>query len=93
MERADSAAQALRAGNSQADSGKAGLLNTRREVTRGWLGLSESLRACGRDGLAYEVQRFLKGMPPPRTDRETIAQGLIHHASKPNTRHREPLTR
>jgi hypothetical protein len=50
--RAESVGAALRAGNIQIEPGKAQLLDTRRSVVRGWLGLRETLRADGRDELA-----------------------------------------
>jgi hypothetical protein len=80
QERAESVASALRAGNIQVEPGRAGLVNTRRAVIRGWLGLSESLRVNGREGLAQDVQRFLKNMPPPLTEREWLANAILEQA-------------
>jgi hypothetical protein len=75
-ERAESVADALRAGNIQIEPGKAQLVETRRTVVRGWLGAAEALRADGRDGLAHEVERYVRGLPPPQTERELIARAL-----------------
>ena len=91
--RVDSAGAALRGGNTQVEPGKARLVNTRRDVIQGWLGLSECLRVNGRDGLAHEVQRFLKGMSPPRTERESISHSLMQFGRKNSARTREPPTR
>jgi len=93
QERAESVARAIRAGNTEVEPGRAGLVSTRREVIRGWLGLSESLRVDGREGLAQEVQQFLKNMTPPRTERESIAQNLVRHTQKHAARDREARTR
>ena len=91
--RAQSVARAMRAGNTLVESGRPRLLDTRRIVEKGWHGLRDSLRADGKGGLAHEVECYVKGMPPPQTERESIAEALIQRASTPNTRHREPLTR
>jgi len=91
--RVESVARELRAGNIQIEPGRAALVNTRKGVIRGWLGLSESLRANGRERLAKEVHRFLKNMPPPRTERESIAQNLVQQAQKRGAREREAPTR
>lgn len=91
--RVESVAGAMRAGNLRVESGKAHLIGTRSTVLRGWLGLKDTLRADGRDPLAREVERYLKAMPSPQTERESIAQGLIQHARKSSTRDREQLVR
>jgi hypothetical protein len=91
--RVETVAEGLRAGRPPTESGGARLLDTRRAVIQGWLGLRDSLRADGREGQARDVERFLKGMPPPRTEREWIAQNLLLHARKGSDREREALTR
>jgi len=79
-ERAESVAGALRTGNIQVEPGKAQLVDTRHTVVRGWLGVSELLRAYGRHGLAQDVERFVRGMPPPQTECEWLAQTLLERA-------------
>jgi hypothetical protein len=74
--RAESVSAALRAGGLQVEPGKSRMLDTRRQVVRGWIGIQEALRAEGREGLASEVERFMAVMPPPRTEREWMAQAL-----------------
>jgi hypothetical protein len=91
--RVASVVAALRAGNIQIELGKTRILDTRRNVLRGWLGLRETLRADGRDGLAHQVERFLKGMPPPQTEREWIAQALIRLGRNSRANNRVPLSR
>lgn len=74
--RVESVAAALHAGNMRVEPGKSRILDTRREVIRHWFGVQEALRAEGREGLADEVERFIAGMPPPRTEREWMALAL-----------------
>jgi hypothetical protein len=68
-------------------------MDTRRTVLRGWIGLRDTLRADGRDGLARDVEVYLKVMPPPQTERESIAQTLIHHARTHTARDQEARIR
>ncbi|MGH8250524.1 MAG: relaxase/mobilization nuclease domain-containing protein [Steroidobacteraceae bacterium] len=74
--RAESVAAALHAGNMRVEPGKNRILDTRRDVIRHWFGVQEALRAEGREGLADEVECFIAGMPPPRTEREWMALAL-----------------
>ena len=74
--RVESVAAALHAGNMRVEPGKNRILDTRRDVIRHWLGVQKALRAEGREGLANEVERFVAGMPPPRTEREWMALAL-----------------
>lgn len=66
----------------QTEPGKATLLETRREVEEGWRAVSERLVAEGHRELAAEVDRFLAQMPPPRTDREQMADLLRERRQK-----------
>ncbi|MGH8142820.1 MAG: relaxase/mobilization nuclease domain-containing protein [Steroidobacteraceae bacterium] len=84
--RVESAAAVLRGRHIPVEPGKARLIDTRRSVVQGWLAVRDGLRGDGRDGLAREIERFVKGMPPPRTEREWWAERLIEHA---RTAHRE----
>lgn len=79
-ERAESVATALRAGGIQVEPGKAKIVETRRRVLRGWLGVRDSLRAGGREGLAKEVERFITRMPQPKTEREWLTLALLERA-------------
>jgi hypothetical protein len=69
----------LRNGRLHTEPGKARLAQTREAVQRGWQAVSELLMAEGRPELAAEVTRFAAQMPPPRTDREQIADALRKH--------------
>jgi hypothetical protein len=67
----------LQGGRLVPDDGKETLMATRGDVVNHWRATAETLRRQGLDALAAQVDRFVKTMPPPRTDREHIAQGLI----------------
>jgi hypothetical protein len=92
-ERAESVAGALRTGNIQIEPGKAKLVETRRTVARGWRGTAEVLRGDGRYGLAHDVERFVKGMPPPQTEREWVAQSIAQAARRNSAKEIESQTR
>ncbi|MEJ0084495.1 MAG: relaxase/mobilization nuclease domain-containing protein [Pseudomonadota bacterium] len=77
--RVESVVAALRSGV-QGELGKTQILDTRRSVVRGWLGVREALRADGREGLANEVERFIRGMPTPQTEHEWLAQAVQERA-------------
>jgi hypothetical protein len=74
--RAEAVAAELSKGNLGVEAGKGRLLETRREVERGWWAASDILVAEGRPELAAQVRRFSDQMPPPWTDREAIAKAL-----------------
>jgi hypothetical protein len=58
------------------EPGKERLIDTRKAVERGWWEVSEVLTAQGHRELAKEIKQFVARMPPPRTDREMIAEEL-----------------
>lgn len=78
--RAESVAAALHTGEMLVELGKGRILDTRREVVGHWRHLQEALRMDGREGLASEVARFVADLPPPRTEREWMAQALAERA-------------
>jgi hypothetical protein len=84
--RAEAVAVELSKGDLRVETGKAKLLETRREVERGWRAVSDILVAEGRPELAAQVRRFSAQMPPPRADRESIAEGLRKHTREARTR-------
>jgi predicted transcriptional regulator len=84
--RAGAVAAELSNGNLRVEAGKARLLETRKEVERGWWAVSDILVAEGRAELAEQVRRFSAQMPPPRTDRESIAEALRGHTREARTR-------
>src|SRR5205807_6979841 len=90
-ERVDGIAQELLKGNLRVEAGKAKLLETRKQVERGWWAVSEILIAEGQPELAAQVRTFAAKMSPPRTDREAIAEQLLKHVR--HARSREGPTR
>lgn len=76
-------------GNLRIEPGKSKLLDTRREVQRGWRVISDILLAQGHPELAAQVRHFLDKMPPPRTDRELVGRELRWRLREPpvHTRH------
>jgi hypothetical protein len=84
--RAEAVAAELLKGTLRVEAGKANLLNTRREVERGWWAVSDILVAERRPELAAQVRRFSAQMPPPLTDREAIAEALRRNTREARTR-------
>jgi hypothetical protein len=84
--RAEAVAAELLKGNLRVEPGRARLLETRRAVERGWWAVSDVLVAEGRPELAAQVRRFSVQLPPPWTDRESIAEALRSHIREARTR-------
>src|SRR5262249_54029349 len=61
-----------------AEPGKSKLLETRKDVRRGWAAISEQLMAEGRRDLVASADRFAAQMPPPKTEREWIRDELLN---------------
>lgn len=87
-ERADAVAAESRQGNVRAESGKRTLVATRREIENGWRRIADNLHNAGDWDLALDVQQFVDGMPPPRTEKELIAAKFLER-----TRTRDEITR
>ncbi len=68
------------------DPGKEALIRTRKDIERGWREAGEMLQAQGQRGLAAEVLRFASQMPPPRSDREIVAEELRKHVQEGRAR-------
>jgi hypothetical protein len=84
------AAELLR-GNFRVEAGKSKLVQTRKEVERGWWAVSEILVREGQPELASRVERFVNQMSPPRTENEYIAIGVRNHAR--SSRGRDAISR
>jgi hypothetical protein len=81
--RAEAVARELFKGDLRIEHGKARLLETRKEVERGWHAVGDMLMEQGHVKLAHQVWRFAAEMPPPKTERELIAEHLrarVRHA-------------
>jgi Relaxase/Mobilisation nuclease domain len=85
-ERTESVARELLKGVLRAEIGKARLLATRKDVERGWWAASDILLAVGRTELWRQVRQFAAEMPPPLTERESIADALRQSGREVRTR-------
>ena len=52
------------------------MVATRTDVVRGWGAIAKQLLAQGHQKIAAQIVDFVRGMPPPMTDRELIARGI-----------------
>jgi MobA/VirD2-like, nuclease domain len=77
--RAEAVARELAKGglNPNPDRDQRILLETRRSVLDGWRGLADVLDRDGNPQLAGAVRRFAETMPPPLTEKQTIAQAMV----------------
>ncbi|GFE84674.1 hypothetical protein GCM10011487_66740 [Steroidobacter agaridevorans] len=64
------------------------LRRTRMEVLRGWKAVRDCLLVDGRYQLADDVVRFVNQMPPPRSEKEWLAQQLVESLSRSRSRDR-----
>lgn len=63
-----------------AEAGRSRLAETRRIAKQGWHAVARSLEAQGERLLAEGVDRFVRAMRPPRTDRELMIEQLLDRA-------------
>lgn len=68
-----------------ADTGIRTLTSTRQEVIQAWARLSSRLVSEGHQALANDINRFVRAMPPPQTDREHLAALIIARVSNPRS--------
>jgi hypothetical protein len=64
------------------DPGRKSLVETRRDIVRGWSDVANKLAEAGERVLANVVREFVTRMPPPRTDRERVAEALQSRTQK-----------
>jgi hypothetical protein len=64
-------------GDVSPEKGKAQLLETRRQVIRGWGEVANDLDRQGEMHLAAEVRQFVRQMPPVATEREWIRNRMV----------------
>jgi hypothetical protein len=76
----DAVASELLKGNLHIECAESTLLETRRQVERGWRTTSDILIAQGHPDLAAQVRRFVDEIPPPRTEKEQLAASLLQRA-------------
>jgi relaxase-like protein len=91
--RAEAVASELLKGNLRVEPGKSKLMETRKEVERGWRAMSDILLNQGQPELAAQVRRFMDQMPPPKTEKELIAATLVSRAREPRVNQTLPAAR
>jgi hypothetical protein len=74
--RSEAVAQELLEGDLRIEQGRASLLETRKQIERGWHAVGAMLMEEGHVKLAHQVWRFTAEMPPPKTERDLIAEDL-----------------
>lgn len=79
-EQAEAVAADLENGKTGPAEDRALMETTRYDVARGWAAIAKQLLAHGDQKLAAHVVDFVKGMPPPTTDREFIARAVLDSA-------------
>jgi len=77
--RVDAVAKDLRDGTFRTEPGKTTLLDTRKEVERGWQAVRYLLASQGQHALATQVSRFVGQLPSAKTERERLAEQLLDH--------------
>jgi hypothetical protein len=82
----ESVASELLNGNLPVEAGKSKLVQTRKEVERGWRAVSETLVKEGQPELASQVHRFISQMSPPRTENEQLAVALLERIPEPRAK-------
>ena len=87
-ERQQCAAADILARKIRAESGKGDLLRTRERVEQGWRAIGEVLRRDVKPDIASAVERFIKDMPPPQTEREWMAAQAQADAPHPKVKER-----
>ena len=81
QQRALAVRAALQKGYLPMERGKSKMVETRREVERGWKSVSDILASQGQRELAAQVRRLVERMGRPKTERELIAAELVRRAS------------
>ena len=83
-----SVAAELLKGGLKAETGKSTLIQTRKNLHRGWQAVSEILARERQPELAVDVRRFADQMAPPHSEREWISAQLLGHVPHLPTRQR-----
>lgn len=88
-ERAEAVATEMRRGELRPETGRARLLETRRNVARGWSEIADDLVVQDDVQLALAVRQFVRNLPPVRTEREWIRDRMLEQLRSREDRQRE----
>jgi hypothetical protein len=88
-ERAESVAREIAHRQTTPELGKARLLETRRQIVRGWTEIADNLVVQDQVQLAIAVRQFVKEFPPVRTEREWIRDRIVEHSRVREDREQE----
>lgn len=88
--RTEAVATDLLNGKVRMEPGKSTLMETRKEVERGWRAASDILLQEGQPELAARVRRFIDRMSPPRTEKEQLAAALLESTHTLHPRDQRP---
>jgi hypothetical protein len=88
-ERAESAVREMADRQTQPELGKARLLETRRQIVRGWSEIADDLVVQDLVELALAVRQFVKDLPPVLTEREWIRDRMLDQVRTRNSRDQE----
>jgi predicted transcriptional regulator len=91
-ERAETVARELAQGTLRVERARTRLVDTRKEVERGWRAVSDTLVNEGQPELAAQVRQFVGQMPAPRTEKESLALSTAVRARQARAQER-PTTR
>lgn len=80
-ERVESVARELSGGSMSPAAGKSRIIETRKEVVRGWFGFASHLETAGQHEIADRIRRFVDRMPPAQTENEWIGAELMRRLS------------
>jgi relaxase-like protein len=80
----------IRVGKLTREPGKSTLQSTRAVVEREWESTARRLEAQGERVLAADVRKFAQNLPPPRTEREWVAAGILAEIARRELRERTP---
>ena len=89
-ERAQSVARELASGGLSPEPGSGRLVETRKDVVRGWNAMAQLLDEQGHRELATIVRRFVERMPPPSTEKQWIAGELTARVVRARENERAP---
>jgi len=87
---AEAVALELSNGGIRPDEGKKRIASTRADIVRGWGVVAQQLHLQGDQELAARIADFVRGMPPPRTDKELIARSVLESVKTRSRAKHEP---